>query len=289
MIRSVPDGATRLASLKSGEVDGIYGINGELASELPHSKGLVLKVAYAAPQWLYFPEQWNPQSPWHDVRVRQAASLAVDRDNMNQAITLGYSRLTGNAFVPPHFEFYWQPPKPAYDLAKARQLLATAGYPNGFDAGSLYTDAPNANVCEAIINNLREVGIRATLKPIERVAFFKSFSEKKYKNLIYGGSGAFGNAATRLEAFVVKGGAYAYGSYPDIDELFAKQSAELDRAKREAHLHKIQQLVHERVIAAPIWQLALLAGVGPRVRDAQIGAISGYPWTSPYEDIALKL
>ena len=61
-----------------------------------------------------------------------------------------------------------------------------------------------------------------------------------------GGSAAFGNAATRLEAFVVKGGAYAYGSYPDIDELFQQQAVELDHAKREALLHKIQQLVQRK-------------------------------------------
>ena len=71
-----------------------------------------------------------------------------------------------------------------------------------------------------------------------------------------GGSGAFGNAATRLEAFVVKGGAYAYGSYPDIDALFQQQAVELDHAKRAAMLHKMQQIVYEKVIAAPIWQLA---------------------------------
>jgi peptide/nickel transport system substrate-binding protein len=288
VIRSVPDESTRLASLKRGEVDGMYGIHGELANELLRTPGLALKVAHAAPEWLYFPEQWDPQSPWHDVRVRQAVSLAIDRDNINKAINVGKSRLTGNAFVPPHFEFYWQPPVPVYDLAKARELLATAGYPNGFDAGWLYASTPNADVCEAVINNLREVGVRVRLQPTERVAFNKSYSEKKFKNLIYGGSGAAGNAATRLAAFVVKGGAYAYGSYPDVDELFTKQSVELDHAKREAHLHKIQQLVHERVVAAPIWQLALLAGVEQRVGDAQIGGIEGYPWTSPYEDITLK-
>ena len=115
-----------------------------MADELQRTPRLALKAAHAAPQCLYFPEQWDPQSPWRDVRVRQAASLAIDRGNINQAITHRYSRLTGNAFVPPHFEFYWQPPEPVYDPAKARQLLATAGYPNGFDAGSLYTEAPNA-------------------------------------------------------------------------------------------------------------------------------------------------
>jgi len=101
-------------------------------------------------------------------------------------------------------------------------------------------------------------------------------------------SAAFGNAATRLEAFAVKGGAYAYGNYPDIDALFAQQAAELDRAKREALLHKTQELVHEKVIAAPIWQLAALSGVGPRIADSTLGSMDGYPWTSPYEDITLK-
>ena len=70
--------------------------------------------------------------------------------------------------------------------------------------------------------------------------------------------------------------------------MFQQQAVELDHAKREALLHKIQQLVHEQVIAAPIWQLAGLAGVGPRVGESMIGLIGGYPWTSPYEDITLK-
>jgi peptide/nickel transport system substrate-binding protein len=288
VIKSIPDGATRLAALKRGEVDGIYWVSGELAEELQRSPGLALQAAHTAPFWVYFPEQWDPQSPWHDVRARQALSLAIDRKTINQAITLGYSRLTNNAFVPPHFEFYWQPPEPVYDLAKAKQLLAEAGHPNGIDAGAFYCDAAFSNVGEAIVNNLREGGIRADLRPIERAAFFGSYSGKNYKNLIMGGSAAFGNAATRLEAFVVKGGAYAYGNYPDIDALFQEQAVELDHAKREALLHKIQQIVHERVIAAPIWQLAGLSGVGPRIGESGIGSIGGDPWTSPYEDITIK-
>ncbi len=69
---------------------------------------------------------------------------------------------------------------------------------------------------------------------------------------------------------MVKGGTYVYGNYPDIDELFQQQAAELDAKKREAILHKIQQLVHERTIYAPIWQLAFINGAGPRV--GEVGA-----------------
>src|SRR5207245_1111887 len=152
-------------------------------------------------------------------RVRQAANLAIDRKIINEALTLGRSRLT-NSIIPESFEFYWQPPAPVYEPAQAKRLLAEAGYPNGFDAGEYYTDASYSNVAEAVLDNLGQVGIRTKLRPLERAAFFKAYADKALKNLIQGGSGAFGNAATRLEAFVVKGGNYAYGNYPEIDALF---------------------------------------------------------------------
>jgi len=69
-------------------------------------------------------------------------------------------------------------------------------------------------------------------------------------------SAAFGNAATRLEAFAVKGGTYAYGSDPELDALFGQQASERDRTHRAATLQKMQQLVHERALFTPIWQRA---------------------------------
>ena len=165
--------------------------------------------------------------------------------------------------------------------------IAEAGYPKGFDAGDYNCDAAYADLGEAVLNSLQEVGIRAKLRPLERAAFFKGYSEKSFKNLVQAQSGAFGNAATRLEAFVVKGGAYAHGSYPDIDALFQQQAAELDPARRTATLHKIQQLVHERVIFASIWQQAFLSGVGPRVKESGLGLIPTYTYSGPYEDLTL--
>jgi peptide/nickel transport system substrate-binding protein len=214
VFRVIPDEATRLAALKRGEVDIAYSIRGELAEELQHTKALTLKpTVIQATFWIYFADQWDPKSPWHDQRVRLAASLAIDHKTINQALTLGHSKITGS-IIPDSFDFYWQPPAPSYDPAKAKQLLAEAGYPKGFDAGEYFCDAAYANLAEAALNNLQAVGIRAKLRPLERAAFFKGYAEKSYKNIIQGASGAFGNAATRLEAFVVKGGAYVYGSYP---------------------------------------------------------------------------
>ena len=289
VFKVIPDESTRLAALKRGEIDIAYSIRGELAAEVQRSPGLALKPAVVqAPFCLYFPDQWDAKSPWHDERVRRAASLAIDRDSINDALTLGYSLVTGNSFVPNSFEFFWQPPAPLYDPGKARQLLAEAGYPKGFDAGDYNCDSSYANIGEAVLDGLRAVGIRAQLRPIERVAFLKAYTEKTLKNIIQAGPGAFGNAATRLEAHVVTGGVFVYGTYPDIDELYRAQAAELDRAKREAILHKMQQIAHERTIYAPIWQLAFINAVGPRVAESGFGLIAGFPYTAPYEDLTLK-
>src|SRR5262245_11978997 len=124
---------------------------------------------------------------------------------MNEADALGFAKITWS-IIPSSFEFYWQPPGYSFDPARAKRLLAEAGYPGGFDAGEYFCDAAITNVGEPAVNYLNASGIRVKLRPIERAAYFKGWSERKYKGLIHGASGAFGNAATRLEAFIVGAG-----------------------------------------------------------------------------------
>jgi len=288
VFKSIPEETTRLAALQRGEVDIVYSIRGELAEELQRTPGLTLKpVVPPAPFWIYFADQWDAKSPWHDERLRRAASFALDRKAMNDAITLGYSKITGS-IIPYSFDFFWQPPLPTFDPAKAKQLLAEAGHPDGFDAGDFYCDSSYSNVAEAALDNFQATGFRLRLRPLERAAFVEAYSGKKLKNLILGGSGAFGNAATRLEAFVVKGGAYVYGSYPDLDALYQQQAAELDHKKRAAILDKMQQILAERMVYAPVWQLGFINGVGPRVGQSGFGLIADFAYTAPFEDITIK-
>jgi peptide/nickel transport system substrate-binding protein len=284
----IPDETTRLAALKRGEVDIAYSIRGELAEDMRRTAGLALKpVVINSPFWIYFADQWDAKSPWHDQRVRQAVNLALDRDGINQALTLGYSWIT-DSIVPGNYEFFWQPPKIPYDPDRARALLAEAGFKGGFDAGEYFCDSSYSNLAEAAVNSLEAAGIHVKMRPIERAAFNQGYADKKYHNLVQGGSGAFGNAATRMETFVVTGGTYVYGGYPDLDALFAQQADELDRRKREAILFRMQQILHERTIFAPIWQLGFINGVGPRIDESAIGLMAGHPYSAPYEDVRLK-
>ncbi len=287
VFKSVTEESTRLAMLKRGEADVVYSVRGALAQELQRTPGLTLKPTILhGTQWVNFVDQWDPKSPWADKRVRMAANHAIDRNAINQAETLGFSRITAS-IIPHSFEFAWQPPLWPYDPAKAKKLLAEAGYPNGFNAGEYSVDSAYTSVVEAIVNYFSAVGITAKVRPLERAAFFSQFKDKKLRNLVQSGSGAAGNAATRIEAFVAADGLYSYGSYPDVEGLFREQAAELDPKRRETILHKLQQLMHDKVMFAPIWELGFLNGFGPRVAESGLGLISGHAYSAPYEDVKL--
>ena len=112
----------------------------------------------------------------------------------------------------------------AYDPKKAKELLKEAGHPNGFDAGEFSCDAVYAGVIEGVVNDLGAVGIRAKVQPLERAAMQAAQREKKVKNLTRVGSGAPGNAATRIEAFMYSKGRQSFLKDPEIDQWFEQQS-----------------------------------------------------------------
>jgi peptide/nickel transport system substrate-binding protein len=288
IFKGIPERTTRLAMLKNGEADIAYLMIGDEASAIEADPKLRLaRVIPAATWWLDFPEQWDAKSPWHDRRVRLAAALALDKQAINEVERLGFSRLTGS-IIPSTLEFAMRLEPYPYNVAQAKRLLAEAGYPNGFDAGDFTPLPPFFTMAEAIGNYLGAVGIRTKIRTMERAAFFTAAREKKLQGLILHASGALGNAATRIETYVLSTSTYAYGGHADIDELFRQQSGEIDRGKRQALLHEIQRLMHERVMHAPIYEPATLHGVGPRVEEPGVGLNALLYFTSPYEDMRLK-
>jgi peptide/nickel transport system substrate-binding protein len=288
VFRSMPDETTRAAALKAGDVDIVYLLSGPLAEEVKRTPGL--RLAAAMPPGVVFldlPEQWDPKSPWHDLRVRQAAGFALDRAGLNQAETLGLSRPTGG-LIPRVLDFARAYDPPAYDPARAKRLLAEAGYPNGFDAGDLTPFPPFFSLAEAIGNYLQAVGIRTRMRTMERATFLTSWREHKLRGVIMGLGAPAGNAATRIEVYATKGGIYSAGEVPEIEALFQRQARELDRKKREGLLHQIQQIMYDRAMYVPIYELAFLWGIGPRVEEACVDHIKGFSYSAPYEDLRLK-
>jgi peptide/nickel transport system substrate-binding protein len=287
IMKGIPEGTTRLAMLKKGEADIAIALEGAVAEDVRRDPKLqLIDTRHASIQWLQFRDQWDPKSPWHDQRVRLAANYALDRQAINDSACLGFCPPTA-VIIPRVMDFALQTEPLPYDPKKAKQLLAEAGYPNGFDAGELAPIPPFYVIGEAVVNYLNAIGIRTTMRTMERAAFYTAWKEKKLPSLFIAGSGASGNAATRVEAFIYSKGAYAYGGYPDLDELFQQQAVERDPAKREALLHRIQHLTMERVMFAPIMDFRALMGVGPRVAEHAINTIPVHPFP-PLEDIRLK-
>jgi peptide/nickel transport system substrate-binding protein len=288
VFKSVPEPTTRLAMLKKGEADIAYTLPGELAEEVRRDPQLTLKVTYPpTPFWLEFTGKWDPTSPWHDRRVRLAANYALDRQAINEAETLGFSRLTGS--IVPHTFPYALPLEPLpYDPAKAKQLLKEAGYPQGFDAGDIIPVPPWTAMAEAVAGYLGAVGIKVRVRSMERPAMFAAWRAKTLQGVILAASGAIGSASTRLENYVVSWGEFAYGGYPDLDELFQQQARARDAKRREEILHTLQRLVYDRAMFAPIYEIAGLNGVGPRVAESGLGLIPTYNWSGPYEDVRLR-
>jgi peptide/nickel transport system substrate-binding protein len=287
ILKGVPDSTTRLTMLKTGQTDYalfLDGPEGEAVKRDPRYQ--LVDTRHASIFWIEFPDQWDPKSPWHDKRLRQAVNYALDRKATNEAACLGFCPPAG-VIVPRVMDFALQVPPHPYDPARAKQLLAEAGYPQGMDAGEFTAIPGFPTVADAALNSLNAVGIRVRMRPMERATFYAAWTEKKLRGLFMTAVGNSGNAATRAEAFMYSKGAYAYGGYPDLDELFLQQAKERNAGKRETLLHKIQQITIDRVMYAPIMDLRGLIGVGPRVAEHHMHTIPMYAFPA-YEDVKLK-
>ena len=287
VMKSVPEATTRLAMLKQREADVAYGLFGPLAEEVRRDPTLKLvAITGQATQWVSFVDQYDPKSPWSDTRVRLAANHAINWPAINEAENLGQAVLIGG-IIPRQFD-YTLPLEPyGYDPKRAQQLLKEAGYASGFDAGECSTDTAYASVIEGIVNDLAAVGIRARVRPMERAAWHTAQKEKTVKNLTRQGSGAFGNAATRIEAFVYSQGVQSFVRDPDIDAWYTQQASERDPQKRAALLHKIQQKAYDEARFMPIWENAFLCASGPRAAVSGLRKDS-FAYSAPYEDVQVQ-
>src|SRR5262249_25790218 len=149
VIKGVPEAATRLALLQTGEADIMGQVPGELLATVRQDPKLQIQATKSGCVWLDFPGFDKPGSPFYDVRVRQAISLAINRQALSDAEMGGLAALEGN-WIPADWPGAIQRPPIPFDLAKAQELMAAAGQSSGFDIEQLTPMAPYFSIGERI-------------------------------------------------------------------------------------------------------------------------------------------
>jgi peptide/nickel transport system substrate-binding protein len=296
-IISAPDPATRVAMLERGEADIIYDIPGELIDRIRNNPKLMLAPVVSGNWWLEFPGFQDPKSPFHDKRVRHAISLAVDREAINQAECGGLGRVDGN-WINDDVEYGMAWPKWEHDVAKAKTLMAEAGYPNGFNVDWLTPAPPYYSRGERIVSQLQAIGIRAKLQTLERAVYTKrrqgGLKEWPGVNIIMAGARIGATWANWYEPLFKCGGFLSADAFcvKDLDAKYERYLTLEKPAERKALAEEIQRAILENYYFVPVFRHAFISGIGPRIAATKwqdvfpsfITTGYGYPW----EDIALK-
>lgn len=295
-IISVPEAATRLAMLERGEADIVYFIPGELLDRVKKNTKLMLAPVLSGSFWLEFPGFHDPKNPFHDKRVREAVSLAIDRQGINDAEFSGLGRNSGN-WINGDVQYAVEAPAFKHDVARAKQLLAEAGHPNGF-AIDWFTPLPAFfSRAERMISQLQQIGIRTKMQVMERGAFLQLTRQGMQQwpgtRIIMQGARIGGTWANWYDVFFKHGGANTADriNVPELDAKYASYLSSIDPAERKKLAEEIQRTILDNYYLVPIFRQAFINGIGPRIaadkwQDVFPTITSGYAY--PWENIKLK-
>jgi peptide/nickel transport system substrate-binding protein len=293
---AVPEAATRLAMLERGEADIVYGLPGELIDRVKKNPKMMLAPVLSGSFWLEFVGFQDPKSPFHDKRVRQAVSLAIDRAAINDAETGGFGKVSGN-WINNDVQYGLEWPDLEFNLDKARQLMREAGHPNGFTVDWLTPLAPFYSRGERVVAQLQAIGIRARLQVMERGVFLQRTQAGKQQwpgvQMIMHGARIGGTWSNWYESFFKCGGFNSADRLcvEDLDAKLARYHTSVDAAERKQLAEDVQRAIMENHYVVPVFRHAFMNAIGPRIaaekwQDVFPTITTGYAY--PWEDIKLK-
>jgi peptide/nickel transport system substrate-binding protein len=293
---SVPEGTTRVAMLERGEADLMYQVPGELIERLQKNPQMMLAPVLSGSWWLDFPGFQNPQNPFHDKRVRQAVSLAVDRQAINEAELGGFGKNSGN-WINNDVQYAIEWPVFERNLEQARKLMKEAGYPNGFEVDWLTPVPAYYSRGESVVTQLGEIGIRTKLQVMERGVFLQKLQgglkEWPGVQIIFNATRIGGTWANWYEAFFKCGGFSVRDRIcvQELDTKFAQYEQSTNPAERQKLAEEIQRSILENLYLVPVFRHAFVNAIGPRIaaqkwQDIFPTITTGYAF--PWEEIRLK-
>jgi peptide/nickel transport system substrate-binding protein len=164
----IADSLVRLLSLRRGELDLILSVAPKDLADFEKEGFIVKRPSIGSGATALVPDSANPKSPFADIRVRQAAQYAIDAEAIVKGVFSGEWEAANQWIYKGHWGYNASIMKYPYDPAKAKQLLAAAGYPNGFKTKLTYrTSVEWDQTFAAVQAYLKAVGIDTELDPIQ--------------------------------------------------------------------------------------------------------------------------
>ena len=254
--KAIPEPTARIAALLAGEVQLIESVPAELAPSIAAAPDLSVVQVKRGGLIIYLGLKMG-QKPLDDVRVRQALSLAIDRDAIVASLLKGYATVTGTQVSP--FDFgYKAEPNPPYDPAKAKALLKEAGLADGF---SIVMQTPrhylsSAEVGQVIAEEFAAIGVKAQLEVPEWSVYAQQVPAGKQAPIymLAWGSTQTLDADAALFPIDHTGEPYSTVSIPALDSLLNQTRSSIDPTVRAEAFAKAQDLAVEEVPMLTLYQ-----------------------------------
>lgn len=272
IIQVVPDEQTAFAGLRAGTIDFVAIEDAKNFMLVKDDKNLIATRTPAIKiDTLELPGDIKPVS---DPKVRQAILLALDKPAIMQAGIMGLGTLNGGG-IPAAMKYWHVPveqlPNQKRDVAKAKQLLAEAGYPNGFDLKlrtivGYATMAANAPVIAA---NLKEVGINVTVETVDLGVWIEDWRANRAPVTLNAWGGFMDPDLLYYRHFhsQPKGADFRRWKNAKADELLDKGRSTVDPAQRKTYYDQLQRMIAEDPIMVPLYSADLLNVMRPYVKD----------------------
>ena len=240
--RILPEDATRIAALESGEADLITYLPTDAIERVEANPNL--KMLTTQEGRIQFVGLQAERPPFDDVRVRQALNYAIDKESLNRDFFAGYGEIATGPMHDSVLCFNDELEPFPYDPAKAKELLSQAGYPDGLKIKFGYSTGRylmDKQLGEAIVGQLAKAGIECDAETAEWGTFFSNRSEGKYDAFYYGMGAMTYHADFSLQWF----GRARFTKYenPTVDELLAEADAELDETKACELFKEAQEII----------------------------------------------
>jgi peptide/nickel transport system substrate-binding protein len=273
VIRPITEDGARVAALLAGEVDLIYNVPFEMARQIESSRRASVKAVYTTTFYVLGLNMLNDEFPTAKKQVRQAISYAIDREALARSILGGLAAPLATTF---HGSQFARNPdlKPlAYDPARARQLLAEAGYPDGFRIQMVASQGrwpKDREMGQAIASQLGTVGIQVDLEVLEYTNFTQQVHSKRLPMALWGWSDTeWDPNAMLINLFTCQdmGSVWSMNCVPELDRLVRAQFTEMDPQVRQGQLRQIQDLLYDDPVYVPVVQQGQIRGVSPRIAD----------------------